>query len=123
MVGRCAAVPPMESLGQDYADADHGPVDIGDRLSESYEVWIHPTKPKVMVQPTLRSAMNMGIRQGMTLGMGDPTPSSRFEKAAATLLSQRKGRGCSLSNPVEVRSAVWEFDYNCPSADTTAKRR
>jgi hypothetical protein len=122
MMCGCSAVPPMESLGQEYADADHGPVDIGNRLSESYEVWLHPTKPKILVQPSLRSAMNIGIRQGITLGLGDSAPpQARFQQAAATFLNLRKGRGCSLSNPVETRNTVWEFDYVCP--DPTAKRR
>ncbi len=127
VVGGCAAAPPMESFGQEYANADHGPVDIGTSLSETYEVWIHPVKSKVMVQPAFRSAMNISIRQGLTLGLGDSVPTrDRFERAAAALLGQRNGRGCSLGNPVEIRSAVWEFDYDCPPTSapaTSAKRR
>lgn len=108
----------MRHITDEYGTAEPDavvPVMVG---SEPYgfRVWIHKTKPKIMVQTdSMTGAAAAGFVRGLTMGMvkGD-IEYEPAKKAAEDYLAATRGRDCRISNSEKLTHIGWEWDFECP---------
>jgi hypothetical protein len=91
-----------------------GTVDIPDRgTSRPFNVRLSQAEPKINVRMPLTGDITLTIFG--TVGLANVPEPAAFEKAAGTYLNARKGRGCTLKQPVQIAKTEWEFEYECPA--------
>lgn len=100
------------------------PVMVGDQ-EYTYRVWIHKTKPRVMVQTaSMAGAAAAGFVRGLTLGaVKGEIEYEPIQQAAKNYLATSRGAGCNLSNSRKLTQVGWEWDFDCPLAGAKAARR
>lgn len=128
-VAGCATV---SYLSSEYGSAEKdGDVLMPD--GSQYLVWMHKTKPKVVLTVSIDRAANMGLARGLTFGaVGDKIPQPVWEEAARRWFEQSGRPECRTTRGYQIdeKSTTFEFDYECarppapsPVARTPAKKR
>lgn len=120
----------------DYMSKEYGvttPSDATVNLSDNpgypqeYKIWMHKSKPKILVQTSVATASQVGMARGLTFGAaGDAPIQPTFQAAGLKYLHENRGPDCKLSNAVKVHDVAWEFDYDCTAKsapDTRSKGR
>ena len=121
----CAGCATVSYVTQEYGSAlKDGQVMV--RGTDAFDVWVHKTKPKLMVVVSLSRAAGMGMAQGLTLGgvqAGAPEPD--FEAAAVQWFADQGKPHCKVGRGRRIDAIYYEFDYDCapPAAAPPAPRR
>lgn len=83
----------------------------------SYRVWLHKSKPKIMVQTaSMAGVAAAGFVRGVTAGLVKGEQEYEPMKEAALLhLTSTFGPGCTVQISQKIARVGWEWDYVCPS--------
>lgn len=88
------------------------PVDVK-MPDDTYRIFDKPNAQKVMITPSMETAVEIGAMRGLTWGIGDfDVPKPRFEAAVSKFLSEA-GRKCEIKDGYKVLDIQWEFRYSC----------
>lgn len=115
--------PVTEEWGDAPADATV-PIMVGES-QYSFHVWLHKTKPRIMVQTaalgaTATASFLRGLTSGIVSGDQDYQP---FEDAAVSYLATARGPGCRLQNSRKITRIGFQWDYDCaPGTPPTVQR-
>jgi hypothetical protein len=106
MLAGCAGV----DKALEYDDTVHK-VSMAD---DTYRVFEHPNKDRIMVTPSLETGLGAGFVQGATLGLVDAmTPEQKMEAAARKHLNDTGRSSCTLGNGYEILKGQYEFRITC----------
>lgn len=92
----------------------------------AFRVWLHKTKPRIMVQTAALGATAAvsalrGLTYGIVSGDQDYKP---FEDAALSYLATTRGPGCRLQSSRKITRIGFQWDYDCaPAIPPPVKRR
>jgi hypothetical protein len=117
----------MRHVSDEYGVAEPDatmPVMVGEE-QYTYRVWIHKTKPKIMVQTaSMAGAAAAGFVRGLTWGLvkGD-VEYGPLQHAANDYLFATRGPGCNLMNSRKLTHVGWEWDFDCPTLAPVTKPR
>jgi ABC-type Fe3+-hydroxamate transport system substrate-binding protein len=77
-------------------------------------VFLHKTRPKVIVSVDPETASGMGFAQGLTFGAAGGAPVyAAFDRAAQETLDEKQP-GCRATNPRPLEKVYFEYDVVCP---------
>lgn len=117
----------MQHVTEEFGDAAPDatvPVTVGDQ-EYSFRVWIHKTKPKIMVQTaSMAGTAAAGFVRGLTAGLVSTDPEYQpFVDAAMSYLNANRGPGCVLHNSRKITRIGFEWDFECPAIAAPAPPR
>jgi hypothetical protein len=114
----CASV---NYLYDEYGTADKdGSITFDD--GTNYWIWLHKSKPKMIVSLDPAGAAATGFVSGLTFGgtSGAP-PQPLFERAAAKWFAENRPN-CRTTRAVPIEKVQFEFDYECASPPIAVQR-
>jgi hypothetical protein len=109
ILSACATV---NYLYEEYGTADKdGSVLLED--GTNFWIWLHKSKPKMIVSVDVAGAAATGFITGLTFGAtsGAP-PQPLFERAAARWFAEHRPN-CHTTKAVPIEKVQFEFDYEC----------
>lgn len=84
---------------------------------DTYRVFEHPNRDRIMTTPSLGKATGQGFVKGATLGMADvQTPEQLHEAAARKYLDETGRAECTITRGYLLMVPQYEFFFECPSA-------
>lgn len=107
----------MRYIADEYGEAEPDatvPIDVRGE-PYSFRVWIHKTKPRIMVQTaSMGGAATAGFVRGLTAGI--VTAAQEYEpmqQAALSYLATARGPGCTIKISETISHVGWEWVYAC----------
>lgn len=109
----CASRPGGIQDAMSYETKNIAQVKMSD---DTYRVFEHPSRKKLMVTPSLGKAAAVGFVQGATFGLADAmTPEQKLEAAARKHLDETGRKDCKIASGYELVKGQYEFNLDCPS--------
>jgi len=88
--------------------------------NHTYRVFDKPSAGKLIITPSLATAMSDGVIRNATFGRyNNRTERATLEDAAAAFLG-RQGRNCTITDGSLIYDPQWEFTYTCEVVYTAA---
>lgn len=107
----------MGRLSEDYGDAEPDAVvtENVDGQDKPFKVWLHKSKPRIMVQSgSAGDVATRGFIRGLTGGLVTTAPLHKpFRDVALQQLAKTHGTGCSLVGSGKLTDDVFEWEYEC----------
>ena len=88
--------------------------------NHTYRVFDKPSAGKLIITPSLATAMSDGVIRSVTFGRYHNRTTRETLEAAATAYLQRQGRKCTISEGNMIYDPQWEFTYTCEVVYTAA---
>jgi hypothetical protein len=106
----------MNYLTSEYGSAPRdGAVTLPD--GASYWVWVHKTKPKIIISVDPNQAIAMGFATGLTFGgVRETIPPPIFEDVAQRWFAQTGRPECKTTRGYPIDRLYFEFEYQCGAA-------
>lgn len=108
----CVDAPSADTLR--YFDATYGKVAYQEVTNDedTWRVLDNTREGKLLVTPSIDTAISSGKAEGATLGLVETAPRQEsFQRVAETFLKKRK---CSVSDARKITRLDYEFTYTCP---------
>ena len=86
--------------------------------NHTYRVFDKPSAGKLIITPSLATAMSDGVIRNATFGRYDNRTERRTLEAAAGAYLARYGRKCTITDGNLIYDPQWEFTYACEIAYT-----
>jgi hypothetical protein len=97
-------------MGEEFRDIPRTDFAFG---SNTYRIFDKPSAGKLVITPSLSSAMGTSVLRGVTFGTyGNALPQKKVEAAVVAYL-RTSGRTCTTSAARSLGDPQWEFVYSC----------
>lgn len=108
------AMRPIAEEWGDVAPDATVPVMVGES-EYSFRVWLHKTKPKIMVQTAaLGTTATVSFLRGLTAGaVSGDQEYQPYADAALAYLATVRGPNCQLHNSRQITRIGFQWDYEC----------
>ena len=114
------AVSEMNYLATEYGNVKEDAVVSGVH-GDHYRVWVHSTKPKMIVGMMAADAFSAGAIYSGSLGVAKPGVELGTYNLAAEAYFRQIGRtDCRATNARPILNTGVEFDYSCERAERPA---
>ena len=81
--------------------------------NHTYRVFDKPSAGKLVITPSLATAMSDGVIRNVTFGRYDNRTERETLETTATAYLQRQGRKCTIVDGSLIYDPQWEFAYVC----------
>lgn len=79
----------------------------------SFRIFDKPSAGKLIITPSLATAMSDGVIRNVTFGEYNNTTERKTLQAAATAYLAGAGRKCTITDASLIYDPQWEFTYTC----------
>ncbi len=81
--------------------------------NQSYRIFDKPSAGKLIITPSLATAMSDNIIRNVTFGRyNNATERAKLDAAVAAYLAAN-GRQCTVTDATQIYDPQWEFTYSC----------
>jgi len=101
-------------------DYRHVPLQTFAHENASYRIFDKPSAGKLIITPSLATAMSDGVIRNVTFGRYDNATSRETLEGAAAAYLARAGRKCTVTDGALIYDPQWEFTYTCETKFTVA---
>lgn len=81
--------------------------------NHTYRVFDKPSSSKLIITPSLATAMSDGVLRNVTFGRYNNRTERETLEAAATAYLSSLGRKCTITDGSLIYDPQWEFTYTC----------
>lgn len=81
--------------------------------NQSYRIFDKPSAGKLIVTPSLATAMSDNVIRNVTFDRYNNTTARETLEAAVAAYLARQGRKCEITGASLIYDPQWEFTYNC----------
>lgn len=81
--------------------------------NQSYRIFDKPSAGKLIITPSLATAMSDGIIRNVTFGRYNNVTAREALQAAVAAYLANNGRKCTVTGANQVYDPQWEFTYAC----------
>ena len=94
-------------------DYRHIPLTTFAHDNRSYRIFDKPSAGKLIITPSLATAMSDNIIRNVTFGRyNNATERAKLDAAVAAYLAAN-GRQCTVTDATQIYDPQWEFTYSC----------
>lgn len=82
---------------------------------ENWRVFHKPLENRLMITPSMKSAMSGGFKTGLTFGLAgrQTDPENRFRTAAMMFVKNKVSDSCEITDGRLVVDPQYEYNYSC----------
>lgn len=89
--------------------------------NDTYRIFEHPKRDRIMVTPSLATGVGGGLVEGVTLGGADaPVSAAKLQPVARKWLNDTGRSNCIVNSSREVVKWQYEYTFSCAGETTTA---